>query len=363
MTAKPRVLFVLNRVLGWKTYCDQLSNALRDRTDVDIRFLYLSPSLAGRLFVKRHRRDGVLSVFRRVDPFLAFRGPLGRSVRKEIASIRPDFVHFGPQWPSASIARLSPKVPFSVALDATYSNINELKGLPLWGAGSLAREAELLRSADLVFPMSRWTGNAVIGDCGVDPSRVHVIPPSVRPPTVRKDWTKGGGERPRVLFIGNDFLRKGGDRLAAWVTGPLAGRCELHVVSHDPRAQVSGPDIICHGGMANDRLLNELAPEMDLFCLPTRSDMSPYVFAEAAFIGLPSVASAIAGIPDLVREGETGRLVDVDDDAGFIAALGSLLDSATLRRTLGEAAQAHAAEAFDADRNFNRMLDTIVARL
>ena len=363
MTTKPRVLFVLNRVLGWKTYCDQVTRALRDRTDVDIRFLYLTPSLAGRLFVKRHVRTGFLSVFRRVDPLQAFRGPLGKSIRREIQRVRPDFVHFGPHWPGPSVLPLEPRVPFSVALDATYPNINGLRALSLWGKDSLAREEELLGKAELVFPMSRWTERSLVLDYGVDQKRVHIIPPSVRPPTVGKVWTSDMVERPRVLFIGNDFLRKGGDRLVSWVQGPLADRCELHIVSHDKRARVSGPDVVFHGGMSNDLLLNELAPSMDLFCLPTRSDMSPYVLAEMAFMGLPSIASDIAGIPDLVRDGETGHLVSVQDDSGFVAALESLLGSASLRRTMGEASRAFAANTFNAFTNYNRLLDMIVSRL
>ncbi len=363
MAARPKVLFVLNRVLGWKTYCEQLSSTLRDRTDVDIHFHYLAPTLAGRLFVKRHRKDGLLAALRRVDPLVAFKGPLGRSVRKEIARIRPDFVHFGPHWPAASVSGLDPSMPFSIALDATHANMNELRAVLLWGEDSIAREAELLRRAELLFPYSHWVERALVRDYGVDRERIQVMQPTVRPAPVLKDWSRPSGKLPKVLFVGNDFLRKGGDRLVSWVQGPLADRCELHIISHDKRAQVSAPNIVCHGGMPNEKWLREIAPDMDLLCHPTRADMSAFVVVEAASVGIPSIASAIGGITDLIRDGETGYLVKSDDDAGFLMALDKLLSSASLRRTMGEASRALALEEFDANRNFNGMLDRILARL
>jgi glycosyltransferase involved in cell wall biosynthesis len=91
--------------------------------------------------------------------------------------------------------------------------------------------------------------------------------------------------------------------------------------------------------------------------------MSAFVVVEAASVGIPSIASAIGGITDLIRDGETGYLVKSDDDAGFLMALDKLLSSASLRRTMGEASRALALEAFDANRNFNGMLDRILARL
>ena len=47
---------------------------------------------------------------------------------------------------------------------------------------------------------------------------------------------------------------------------------------------------------------------MDLFVLPTTSDMSPFAISEAATAGLPIVSSAIGGIGELVRDGVTGIL-------------------------------------------------------
>ena len=58
---------------------------------------------------------------------------------------------------------------------------------------------------------------------------------------------------------------------------------------------------------------------------------------EAMAAGLPVVASAVGGVPELVREGETGMLVPPRDSAALAEALRRLVDDPALRDRLGEA--------------------------
>ena len=62
------------------------------------------------------------------------------------------------------------------------------------------------------------------------------------------------------------------------------------------------------------------------------------VFQEAAAAGLPSIATAINAIPEVVQDGATGLLVARGDRAGLVRALQTLVDSPELRRRLGAAA-------------------------
>ena len=225
----------------------------------------------------------------------------------------------------------------------------------------MAREAALLRAAAHVFPMSRWAAGSVIADCGVAPEVVTVMPPSIEVARFSPaQLTRRAGPL-RVIFIGNDIARKGGVDLANWIDGPLAGLAELHVVSGDPAAQALSDRATVHGRVPNARLVSELLPSMDVLCLPTRSDMSPQVLAEAAAAGLPTVASRIGGIPDMILEGETGLTVPAGDGAGFVAALTRLAKDRALTARIGTTARAHALEAFDATRNFNQLIDRLVA--
>jgi glycosyltransferase involved in cell wall biosynthesis len=69
------------------------------------------------------------------------------------------------------------------------------------------------------------------------------------------------------------------------------------------------------------------------------------VIVEAMALGIPVVATAVGGIPDVVTDGECGRLVAPEDVDALAAALIELGRDEALRAKLGEAAQARA-EAF-----------------
>ena len=58
---------------------------------------------------------------------------------------------------------------------------------------------------------------------------------------------------------------------------------------------------------------------------------------EAAALGVPVVASAVGGVPELVDDGRAGLLVPPGDAAALAAALGRLAQDPHLARRLGEA--------------------------
>ena len=78
--------------------------------------------------------------------------------------------------------------------------------------------------------------------------------------------------------------------------------------------------------------------------------------AEAMAAGLPVVASRVGGIPEIVVDGETGRLVPPNDAGALADALVRLLDAEALRRALGEAGRRRAAAVFSWDAIAARLL-------
>jgi glycosyltransferase involved in cell wall biosynthesis len=80
-------------------------------------------------------------------------------------------------------------------------------------------------------------------------------------------------------------------------------------------------------------------------------DGIPNVLVEAAACGLPIVTTAVSGIPELVRDGETGLVVPERDPAALALAIERLLDSPALRADLSRRARAHVDEFFDLRRN------------
>ncbi|HYS18446.1 MAG TPA: glycosyltransferase family 4 protein [Candidatus Binatia bacterium] len=83
----------------------------------------------------------------------------------------------------------------------------------------------------------------------------------------------------------------------------------------------------------------------DVVVVPSRNEGMGRVIVESMALGVPVVATTVGGIPDVVTDGECGRLVEPDDVDALAAALVELGRDPALRRKLGEAARARA-EAF-----------------
>jgi glycosyltransferase involved in cell wall biosynthesis len=79
---------------------------------------------------------------------------------------------------------------------------------------------------------------------------------------------------------------------------------------------------------------------IDIFVLPSRSEALSNSIMEAMVCGCAVVASRVGGNPELVREGETGLLFEVNDAAILAGRLELLMENEALRRKLAGAGQA-----------------------
>lgn len=75
--------------------------------------------------------------------------------------------------------------------------------------------------------------------------------------------------------------------------------------------------------------------DADIFLLPSKYEGMPMTIIEAMGTGLPIVATAVGGVPDMLRDGESGLLVPCGE-AEICAACEKLIASEELRRTLGK---------------------------
>lgn len=86
-------------------------------------------------------------------------------------------------------------------------------------------------------------------------------------------------------------------------------------------------------GLRRD-VTNVLA-SLDVFVLPTHQEALGTAFIEAGAMGLPTVATNIDGVPEVVQDGRTGLLVPVMDGAAIAEALGKLLVDPIYRQGMG----------------------------
>jgi len=86
-----------------------------------------------------------------------------------------------------------------------------------------------------------------------------------------------------------------------------------------------------------------------VFALVSLEENSPMCIEEAMAVGVPVVASNRCGMPYMVRDSETGFLVDPNDPEDIAWRLGQLLDDANLRARMGQMARQIALERFHPD--------------
>lgn len=77
--------------------------------------------------------------------------------------------------------------------------------------------------------------------------------------------------------------------------------------------------------------------EADIFLLPSNYEGMPMTIIEAMGTGLPIVATAVGGVPDMICNGKSGLLVPCDSEA-VAKACSRLIKDEALRKTLGQAA-------------------------
>jgi glycosyltransferase involved in cell wall biosynthesis len=85
----------------------------------------------------------------------------------------------------------------------------------------------------------------------------------------------------------------------------------------------------------------------DVFVLSSRWEGNPMSVMEAMASGLPVVSTAVGGVPELVRDGETGLLVPSEDAGALARAIQALVDDPARRQAMGAAARQHAVASFD----------------
>ena len=73
----------------------------------------------------------------------------------------------------------------------------------------------------------------------------------------------------------------------------------------------------------------------DIFVLPSKYENSPNALLEAMSCGLPAVASAVGGIPDLVEDGKSGFLVKPNKVGAFVESMERLTSNQKLRAAMG----------------------------
>jgi len=134
----------------------------------------------------------------------------------------------------------------------------------------------------------------------------------------------------RLIVVGARYIRDYEIEYVEKVKAEIAGdpRVELHDVTSDPASYYQRADVL---------LFNSL------------NEVTPLVLPEAMLHGVPVVTTNIAGIPEMLRHGEHGFVLEPDDEQGFVGAMARLADDRKYRAQVAEAGRQHASRVFTLD--------------
>ncbi len=224
------------------------------------------------------------------------------------------------------------------------------------------------RSADYAIAVSRSQVSSLVA-LGFESGRIRVIHNGVSPPeraVTRDEFRASLGFQPddfvallvaalrpqkRVPFFIEGIASAHRDNPA--VKGLVAGG-GADLERFRAHARAVGAPVTLLGERAD---IGDLMHSADVICLTSSSEANPVTLLEAMSLGRPVVGSDVAGMREIVDDGETGLLFAPDDLERFASHLQTLATNRTLASALGEAGRRR----YDLDFTLERMVDEYAA--
>jgi glycosyltransferase involved in cell wall biosynthesis len=202
--------------------------------------------------------------------------------------------------------------------------------------------------------ISRAVRDAMVG-AGVDTSRIDVVHSGIarQSETIRpRDWRSELGWPPDSVLcgvVGAMTGEKGIESLAAIVKSlPPSARKRTRIVllggSARGDTEIEGVPTH-HAGFVTD--IEQGIAGLDILWHPSRSEGLGTSVIDAMALGVPPIAFNVGGIPEVIEDGVSGKLVTAGDAGHFGLAAAELIENPALRAKLATAARQRA-KTFDA---------------
>ena len=219
------------------------------------------------------------------------------------------------------------KVPIVHCTDATPGFLKDFYGHDV-PAEAFERERDAYEATSLVLFSSEFMLERALSEFGtVYANKMVALPwganldsfptaPPQKPPLTSL----------RLLFMGKDWARKGGDVVIETLQ-ELQRRgidAELHLVGTKAGDAAMIENVIDHGYLNKNRrkdrfLLEKLLNNSHFLVLPTRADCTPMVVAEANSHGIPVLIPSVGGVPSLMQSGINGEMLAPEANASDYA--------------------------------------------
>lgn len=226
---------------------------------------------------------------------------------------------------------------------------------------------ETLSHAHGVFCFSNWANLQTLRAHKLASNKVHTVgwgPCSINMVEEPINLLKN---EPLVLFVGNEFYRKGVDilrRAIPMVIEKVSNAKFVIIGSNSDKLSVEPHYALKMVGVVKEEeIMKQYFRAASVFVLPHRYDRSPHVIVEAMSAGKPIVASNQGGVTDAIVDGENGFLIPVNDPGSLAAAIIRLLNNPELMLKLGTAGRKIMIERFSWEKVSKRMIQIIESDL
>jgi len=201
-------------------------------------------------------------------------------------------------------------------------------------------EGQMFGAMSAIMTYSDFVKNTLIKEYGVSGEKVYTIGSSLKiHDDIEIDWNL---RENKALFVTTDFNRKGGYELVNIFDEIVkdAPNATLTVVGNMPAGLLGDKrPWLKHKGAVDRKELVEIYKESSLLVHPAKYDAFPSVILEAANFEIPTVATGICGIPEMILDGVTGYLAKPGDYPGFRNKISQLLGNKGILEKMGKSAK------------------------
>jgi len=224
---------------------------------------------------------------------------------------------------SNEMAYIKTHIPIIYSTDTTFDAIHDyypafsnLARISIFEGNKI--EHTILKKASAIICASKWASDSVIQKYKIIPQKVFILQRGANLDIIpeRKQALAFRHNLCRLLFVGNDWKRKGGD--IAYEAFLELKKMELKVhftiIGCSPPINDTDVTIIpyINKNIEQERqIYDKILRETAFLLLPTREECFGIVFAEAGAYGIPSIATNTGGVSSAVINERTGYLLPI----------------------------------------------------
>lgn len=303
----------------------------------------------------------------------------GRQIAKEIsdklANEKVDFI-FSPN--SFAVSELETDTPIVVSHDQTF--IERMDYFPfearppadIFVAKAIEQEREAFRRASICAYPSKRSMETLEQQYDVSADQLALCPWGANLPSspgqakVMDAITRRSSDKIALAFVGVDWARKGGPVVAETIDIlRKRGRDVKFIAIGTSPADVAIQEAECieyvnkysSGGYG---LYADILSSSDFLFVPSRVEAFGHVFCEAAAFGVPSIATDVGGIPTVIEDHVTGRMLPLEAKA---RAYADAIEDLHCDRSAYVAMAKAARRKFESELNWRQFCKSILSRM